>query len=74
MAVPIGSESLVRDLFESVTMFDNEVVAATFTERADRTFLVRLELQVDKLRADGACAVRRASNPDRGLDRPCDLR
>jgi hypothetical protein len=31
--VPEGSEYLVADLFENITMFDNEVIAATFTER-----------------------------------------
>ena len=57
-AVPEGSEHLVEDLFERITMFDNEVAAATSTERADGTFLVRLELEAHKLRADGAGAER----------------
>ncbi|HEV8581432.1 MAG TPA: M1 family aminopeptidase [Thermoanaerobaculia bacterium] len=57
-AVPEGSAYLVGDLFEKITMFDNEVAAATFTERADGTFLVRLELEAHKLRADGAGAER----------------
>ena len=57
-AVPEESEPLVEDLFERITMFDNEVAAATSTERADGTFLVRLELKARKLRADGAGAER----------------
>ncbi len=57
-AVPAESEHLVEDLFEKITMFDNEVAAATSTERADGTFLVRLELEAHKLRADGAGAER----------------
>src|SRR5688572_26954968 len=57
-AVPSGSEHLVEDLFERITMFDNQVAAATFTGRADGTFLVRLELEAHKLRADGAGAER----------------
>lgn len=52
-AVPDGSERLVEDLFETITIFDNEVAAATYTERPDGTFLVRLEVETHKLRADG---------------------
>jgi aminopeptidase N len=52
--VPEGSASLVGDLFETITMFDNEVAAATSTERVSGTFLVRLELEARKLQADGA--------------------
>jgi ABC-2 type transport system permease protein len=57
-AVPEGSGHLVEDLFERITMFRNKVVAATFTERADGTFLVRFTLETHKLRADGAGAER----------------
>jgi ABC-2 type transport system permease protein len=53
-AVPEESEHLVEDLFETITTFDNEVAAATSTERADGTSLVRLEVEARKLRADGA--------------------
>ena len=56
--MPEGSEHLVEDLFETITLFDNEVAAATSTDRADGTFLVHLELQARKLRADGAGAER----------------
>jgi hypothetical protein len=52
-AIPERSQRLVEDLFETITVFDNEVVAATYTERADGTFLVRLEVEAHKLRADG---------------------
>jgi ABC-type transport system involved in multi-copper enzyme maturation permease subunit len=57
-AVPAGLENMVEDLFQSVTTFRNGVVAATSTERADGTFLVRLELKAHELRADGAGAER----------------
>jgi ABC-2 type transport system permease protein len=57
-AVPAGSEHLVEDLFERITMFDSEVAAATSSERADGTFLVRIELASHKLRADSAGAER----------------
>jgi ABC-2 type transport system permease protein len=52
-AVPAESGHLIEDLFETITMFDNAVAGATFTARADGTFLVRLELEVHKRRADG---------------------
>jgi len=57
-AVPEGSEHLVEDLFERITMYDNAVAAATSTGRADGTFLVRLELEARKRRADSAGAER----------------
>ncbi|MEN8145382.1 MAG: ABC transporter permease subunit [Gemmatimonadota bacterium] len=50
---PEGSERLIEDLFETVTLFDNKVAEATYTERPDGTFLVRLEVEAKKLRADG---------------------
>ncbi len=52
-AVPEGWEHLVEDLFETTTMFDNRLVAATNTQRADGTFLVRIELEAHKRRGDG---------------------
>lgn len=58
LAVPEGSERLVEDLFERITWFNNKLAAATSTERADGTFLVRLDLRAHKLRADDAGAER----------------
>jgi len=56
--LPESSEHLVEDLFETITMFDTRVTAATSTERADGTYLVRVELEARKLRGDGAGAER----------------
>jgi len=56
LAIPEESGQLVEDLFESITMFDNRVTAATSVERGDGTFLVRLEMEAHKRRADGAGA------------------
>jgi hypothetical protein len=56
--IPKESEHLVEDLFETVTTFNAEVAAATSTERADGAFLVRVEVELRKLRADGAGAER----------------
>lgn len=52
-ALPTGSERLIEDLFESITLFDNKAAAATFAEQPDGTFLVRFEAEAKKLRADG---------------------
>lgn len=57
-ALPEGSERLVEDLFDRITTFDNEIAAATSSERGDGTYLVRLEVEARKLRADGAGAER----------------
>jgi ABC-type transport system involved in multi-copper enzyme maturation permease subunit len=57
-AMPNGSEHLIEDLFRKITMFDNAVTAAAFTERGDGTFLVRLTLEAHKRRGDGAGAER----------------
>lgn len=50
--VPAESAHLVEDLFERVTMYDNKGVAATSTQRADGTFLVRVEIEARKRRTD----------------------
>jgi len=51
--MPVGSEHLIEDLFETITLFDNEAVLATYVEQPDGKFLVRLEAKARKLRADG---------------------
>ena len=51
-AVPEESEHLVEDLFESITTFNNTLTAATFTERADGKFVIRVELEAHKVQAD----------------------
>ncbi len=60
--VPEGPEHLAEDLFERITMFDNRIAAATSTERADGTFLVRIELEAHKRRGDGAGVEREVSD------------
>jgi len=51
--LPAGSKNLTHDLFESLTLFNTKVTAATSTQRADGTFLVRVELEAHKLRSEG---------------------
>lgn len=52
-AVPPGSESLIQDLFKTITLFENKVDDATYAEQPDGTYLVRLEAEAKKVRADG---------------------
>jgi ABC-2 type transport system permease protein len=54
MALPAESQQLVEDMFDRVTTFDARVATATSTERADGSFLVRVELEAGKRRLDGA--------------------
>ncbi len=44
---------LIEDLFETITLFDNRVVDATYTELDDGRFRVELETASLKLRDDG---------------------
>ena len=43
---------LIEDMFETITLYDNKVLAASATPRADGKFDVHLELGARKLRAD----------------------
>ncbi|MEO1085383.1 MAG: M1 family aminopeptidase, partial [Acidobacteriota bacterium] len=49
---PEMQETLV-DMFERITLFENKVESATYTEQADGTYKVRLATSSSKLYADG---------------------
>ena len=51
--VPEGQEHLIADLFEHITLFENEADEATYTPRDDGTYEVTLVAKAKKLRADG---------------------
>ena len=51
--VPPDQVGLIEDLFETITLFDNRVVAGTYVEQDDGTYLVSLETSSLKLRGDG---------------------
>lgn len=53
---------VIADLFERITLFDNRLTEATYTERDDGTYLVRLETASGKVHADG-----------QGVETPTDL-
>ncbi|HXU44910.1 MAG TPA: M1 family aminopeptidase, partial [Thermoanaerobaculia bacterium] len=50
---PPDRQGLLRDLFESITLFDNRAVSATWRKRADGKYVVTLSVEAKKLRADG---------------------
>jgi ABC-type transport system involved in multi-copper enzyme maturation permease subunit len=49
---PAGEQSLITDLFETITLYDNRATEATWTKRADGMYLVRVTVQSKKFRAD----------------------
>jgi aminopeptidase N len=51
--VPPHLQYLIEDLFETITLFANRTESATYTERGDGTYLVQLQVEAKKLRADG---------------------
>ena len=52
-AVPPEMESIIEDLFETITLYDNRLVAATHEPGPDGTYVVTLEVESRKFRADG---------------------
>jgi ABC-type transport system involved in multi-copper enzyme maturation permease subunit len=52
-AVPEGQEHLLEDLFETITLYENQAREATVEERPDGTHVVRLTVESRKYRADG---------------------
>jgi hypothetical protein len=51
-AMPADLKPLVADFFETITLFDNRAVSATWRETADHKFAVTMTVQSAKLRAD----------------------
>ena len=52
-AVPPEMESIIEDLFETITLYDNRLVAASYEPGPDDTYVVNLEVESRKFRADG---------------------
>ncbi len=50
---PADKQDLITELFEKITFYDNRVVEATATKRADGKFDVKLKLHQQKFHADG---------------------
>ena len=51
--VPEDKATLLADLFENITLFENQAVEATYTERADGKYAVTLVAKSRKVGADG---------------------
>ncbi len=52
-AVPPEMESIIEDLFETITLYDNRLVAGSYEPGPDGTYVVTLEVESRKFRADG---------------------
>jgi hypothetical protein len=51
-ATPDSLQYLLRDMFETITLYKNELKTATYTPRPDGKFDVSLTIKAEKLRAD----------------------
>ena len=51
--VPAEKSALLADLFEHITLFENRVQDASYTERADGKYVVTVTAKARKVRADG---------------------
>jgi ABC-2 type transport system permease protein len=52
-ATPPDRRKVIDDMFRRITLFNNRVVAATWSRRADGRYAVDLTVEAAKLRADG---------------------
>jgi len=52
-AVPPGREALLDDLFRNITLYENKATKATWTKRDDGKYVVEVEVETAKFRADG---------------------
>jgi hypothetical protein len=51
--LPQGSEQLIEDMMETITLFSNRVDEGVYSELDDGRYLVRLTVEASKLRSDG---------------------
>jgi len=51
--LPEGSDQLLEDLLETITLYSNRTLTASFTELPDGRYLVRLTVEAHKMRCDG---------------------
>ncbi len=61
---PDSLHYLIRDMFETVTFYDNNIIAANVTELANGQFLMELELSIRKYRVDGQRQIFRDATGD----------
>ncbi|MGH9751674.1 MAG: ABC transporter permease/M1 family aminopeptidase [Blastocatellia bacterium] len=51
-ATPDDLKHILTDMFETITLFDNRAVEATYSETADKKYIVKIKVDTRKLRAD----------------------
>lgn len=61
---PDSLQYLIRDMFETVTFYDNNIIAANVTELENGQFLMELELSIRKYRVDGQRQIFRDATGD----------
>ncbi len=52
-ATPDELKYIITDLFETITLFDNRAIEATWRETPDKKYVVKIKVSTKKLRADG---------------------
>lgn len=52
-ATPDSLRGVLEDMFETITLFENRVVEATYSETEGGGYLVQIEAETKKVRADG---------------------
>jgi ABC-2 type transport system permease protein len=52
-ATPDELKHIITDLFETITLFDNRAIEATWRETPDKKYAVKIIVSAKKLRADG---------------------
>src|SRR5262245_40910605 len=52
-ATPDDLKYIITDLFETITLYDNRAVEATWRETPDKKYVVKIKVSSKKLRADG---------------------
>jgi len=52
-ATPDELKYIITDLFETITLFDNRAVEATWRQTPDKKYVVKIKVSAKKLRADG---------------------
>jgi hypothetical protein len=67
-ATPVERRGLVEDLFETITLYDNRALSATYTKHEEGGYRIKLRLSAKKLRADELGAEHEVP-----LDEPIDV-
>lgn len=52
-ATPDSFQYLLTDLFETITLFDNQILETDYEEQADSSYLVRMKILTEKKRDNG---------------------